>query len=72
MEKGFYKCDLCCYRDDPKDEAPCALCSDNKNYISRYKEHPVATSCKEIFNIKDNFFNNSDPEGETVWTATKS
>jgi len=51
--ENVFKCDLCIYRDDSKTEQPCAVCSDNKNYISRFKEHPVVNSCRQAWGITE-------------------
>lgn len=66
------KCDICIYRAESKDATPCAICTDNKVFTSRFKEDPIVGVLRRAWDIKDNYVNNSDPEGETAWTATKS
>lgn len=53
MEEAFYKCNICIYRDESKENVPCSVCSDNMRYVSRFKEHPVAKSCREILGLDD-------------------
>lgn len=47
------KCDVCSYRDHPKNHTPCSVCSDNKLYISHYSEDPIVTTMREYWGIKE-------------------
>ena len=51
------KCDICIYRKEAKDIGTCKICSDNRNYISRYKADPIVDTLKEYLGIDGNILN---------------
>ena len=53
-EKILVKCDVCSYRDHPKNRTPCSVCSDNKLYISHYSEDPIVTTMRQYWHIDEN------------------
>lgn len=52
MEK-LRKCDVCEWREKDKDTMPCKVCSDNKNFVSHFKEDKIVSFLREAWDIKD-------------------
>lgn len=70
--KPVVRCDICQDRKTPKDKLPCVQCSCNKMFVSHFKEDPIVGLLRDSWEVHNDVLVNSDPEGETAWTTTKS